>query len=152
MPSIKDQSTVNAIAQEFTSNGRNKTQAMLTIGYDDEYADSGVGQKSVYGNVRVIAAIKAIDDKIEQKYDSSRESLISKLMDIINKTTSTAKEITSAASLIGDFMGHKRDLAPNKAKEQAILARMSSEDKELALIASRVRTELEARKGLKIAN
>jgi len=63
MPSIKDQSTVQAIAREFIDNGRNKTQAMITIGYDPVYADSGCGQKSVYGNIRTIDAIKAIDEQ-----------------------------------------------------------------------------------------
>ena len=39
MPSIKDQSTVRALAREFCSNGRNATQALVTIGYSYKYAD-----------------------------------------------------------------------------------------------------------------
>lgn len=79
MPNIKDQSTVNAIARAFTSNGRNKTQGMITVGYDKAYADSGKGQKSVYGNIRVIEAIKAIDDKMTETLDHDRQQAISQL-------------------------------------------------------------------------
>ncbi len=73
MPNIKDQSTVEAIAREFTSNGRNKTRAMIAIGYDEAYSDSGKGHKSVYGNLRVIEAIKAIDDKTRAESVASRK-------------------------------------------------------------------------------
>ena len=60
MPSIKDESTVEAIAQEFTSNGRNKARALETIGYSKGYSNTqGIGV--VYSNLRVKQAIARID-------------------------------------------------------------------------------------------
>ncbi|KKM73897.1 hypothetical protein LCGC14_1405770 [marine sediment metagenome] len=60
MPSIKDQSTVEAIAREFTSNGRNEEEAMLTVGYSKSYARSGLGHR-IYADIRIKAAIARID-------------------------------------------------------------------------------------------
>ncbi len=62
MPSIKDESTVEAIARAFTSNGRKKQEALASIGYADSYAtESGRGCQVVFSNVRVKAAIARID-------------------------------------------------------------------------------------------
>ena len=60
MPSIKDQSTVEAIARGFIENKRNKYKGLLAAGYSDGYALT-CGQK-LYDNIRVIEAIKAIDE------------------------------------------------------------------------------------------
>lgn len=72
MPNIKDKSTVEAIAREFTSNGRNKTEALRTIGYKDSYCDNN-GTGVVYTNARVIEAIARIDADTGLKMDWSRE-------------------------------------------------------------------------------
>ena len=151
MPSIKDDSTVEAIAREFTSNGRNKAAAMRTIGYAESSCVSGQAQGDVYNNLRVKAAIKAIDDKRADKADITRELLVDKMYDIVNDNTSTKTERTRAASLIADMIGAKREAAPNKEREQALAARMSKEDREVAKLAARLRTEHEARKGIKLA-
>jgi hypothetical protein len=63
MPSIKDQSTVEAIAREYCSNGRDKANAMRTIGYAESSCKSGKAVGDVYGNLRVKDAIRAIDVK-----------------------------------------------------------------------------------------
>ena len=60
MPSIKDQSTVEAIAREYCSNGRNKLEALKTIGYKKSYYSTR-GISVVYSKVRVKAAIAEID-------------------------------------------------------------------------------------------
>lgn len=66
MPSIKDKSTVDKIARIFTSNGRDKTKALREVGYSESYCTTkGVGV--VYSSVRVIDAIRAIDDKAARK-------------------------------------------------------------------------------------
>ncbi len=62
IPSIKDESTVEAIAREFCSNGRKKQEALASIGYADSYAtESGRGCEVVFSNVRVKQAISRID-------------------------------------------------------------------------------------------
>ncbi len=73
MPNIKDQSTVNAIAREFTSNGRNAYKAMIVLGYSVNYADRRSAM--VLGSVGVKAAIAEIDAKIAKKQGRTVESL-----------------------------------------------------------------------------
>jgi len=72
MPSIKDQSTVNAIAREFTTNGRNKEAAMRKIGYAESSCKSGKAVKDVFGNLRVREAIEAIDRESQAKASKGR--------------------------------------------------------------------------------
>ena len=68
MPSIKQESTAEAIARAFTSNGRNEEQAMLTAGYSKTYARSGLGHR-IYSDIRVKAAIARIDEEARVKHD-----------------------------------------------------------------------------------
>ena len=76
MPSIKDQSTVNKIAEIFCGEGkRNKTQTLVKAGYTHGYAD-GQGQTVVFGNNRIIKAIKAIDTKNSQGIEHNRQIAI----------------------------------------------------------------------------
>lgn len=74
MPSIKDKSTVEAIARAFTSNGRNGEQALLSVGYSKAYARGGTSNK-LYSNVLVKAAIARIDEKSAVKQERTVESL-----------------------------------------------------------------------------
>ena len=78
MPNIRDQSTCEAIAREFCSNGRNKTEAMRTVGYKDGYCDNR-GTGIVYTNSRVIEAIRAIDAKSEAVLEHNRDIAIKEL-------------------------------------------------------------------------
>jgi len=62
MPSIKDKSTVEAIAREYCSNGRRKCKALETIGYSRAYSiEGGRGADVVFSNVRVKAEIARLD-------------------------------------------------------------------------------------------
>ncbi len=80
MPSIKDESTVEAIAQEFCSNGRCKQRALKAVKYKDSYAkESGRGCKVVFSNVRVKQAIARIDAKAQAKYEHNQEISVEKL-------------------------------------------------------------------------
>ena len=80
MPSIKDDSTVEAIAREFASNGRRKGIALQTVGYADSYSiEGGRGCDVVFHNVRVKAAIRRIDAKNEEKIEHTRNKSLQKL-------------------------------------------------------------------------
>jgi hypothetical protein len=83
MPNIKDQSTVEAIAREFCSNGRNKTEAMITVGYEETYANGGRGQGIVYGNEHVRDAISAIDGKRAGELEHNRATALELLHEAI---------------------------------------------------------------------
>ncbi len=69
MPCIKDKSTVQAIARAFTSKAmsRDKEKTLLEVGYTKSYARS-IGMR-IYERPEVIAAIKAIDDDVQVKYE-----------------------------------------------------------------------------------
>ncbi len=73
MPCIKDQSTVDKIAEVFCSNGRNREKAMVEVGYTPRYARSWCGQ--LWANPRLIAAIERIDSESQARsgydYDES---------------------------------------------------------------------------------
>ena len=75
MPSIKDESTVEAIAREFTSNGRNKERALKAIGYAESSCKSGKAVKDVFGNLRVKSAIARIDTRNMEEQDVTRETI-----------------------------------------------------------------------------
>ena len=78
MPNIKDQSTVEAIALEFTTNGRNKGEALKKIGYSEGYSNTQ-GIIVVYSNVRVIEAIAHLDAKTREKLEHNRDIAINLL-------------------------------------------------------------------------
>ena len=84
MPSIKDQTTVEAIAREYCNNGRNKTEALKAIGYSKSYYEGGRSAEVVWGNERVINAIKAIDAKTEAKFEHNRAIAIKLLTDNVS--------------------------------------------------------------------
>jgi len=84
------------------------------------------------------------------KADVTREQLIEKMYAIVTDPTSTKTEKVRAASLVADMIGAKREVAPNQEREQALMKAMSKEDRALAALAARLRTEDEARKGIKL--
>ncbi len=62
MPSIKDESTVEAIARAFCGETkRNKGNALRIVGYAESTCISGKALEDIYGHVRVKAAIARID-------------------------------------------------------------------------------------------
>ena len=95
MPSIKDASTVEAIAREYCSNGRYKARALETIGYSKGYSNTqGIGV--VYGNVRVKDAIARIDAKTTAKLDHDRTIAIA----ILNEALAIAREKHDSAGIV----------------------------------------------------
>ena len=114
MPNIKDQSTVQAIAREYCSNGRNKCEAMRKVGYKDSYCDNR-GTGIVYTNDRVIKAIRAIDEagaaqgeRTVQSIDSMQQAAYDLAMD--HNQPSAA---VSAAVAIARLYGMDKDTQAN---------------------------------------
>jgi hypothetical protein len=110
MPSIKDQSTVQAIAREYCSNGRCKVKALITIGYKERYANT-VGLKSVYDNIRVKEAIRVIDGAGAVKSETTVES-VQKMYQAaydLAKTTKQSSSMVSAATGIARLYGMDKD-------------------------------------------
>ncbi len=79
MPSIKDISTVDRIAEVFCGEGkRNKTETLRIVGYKDSYCDYH-GTTVVYSNSRVKQAIARIDAKHTAKSEWNREISLKQL-------------------------------------------------------------------------
>lgn len=92
MPSIKDITTVNAIAREYCKNGRCKGLALQAIGYADSYSiNGGRGCEVVFSNVQVINAIKTIDDANEVK-DKYNYSIAMRDLDLLISSLQTQAE------------------------------------------------------------
>jgi len=89
-----------------------------------------------------LAAIKSIKVSKTENKDGNREYTTTNF-ELYNKE--------SALEKLGRYLGIFKDNAPNQEKEAAIVARMSDEDKELARLLTRIRTEEEARKGIKLS-
>ncbi len=122
MPSIKDKLTVRAIAREYCSNGRNKEQAMRTIGYAESSCKSGKAVKDVYGNLRVSAAIAVIDDKSAEKQQRTIQSIdemFQKAYDIA-KTANQPAAMNGSATGIARLYGLDKDASADKDEQQEL--------------------------------
>jgi len=126
----------------------NGTQAAIRAGYSPRTANEQAAQLLAKLSVKeYLAELRA---EIAAKVDVTREQLIEKMYDIVTDPTSTKTEKVRAASLVADMIGAKREVAPNQEREQALMKAMSKEDRALAALAARLRTEDEARKGIKL--
>jgi hypothetical protein len=123
--------------------------------YRDAYPECKSGHDVCACKLLRIAKIKEriaeIMAEIVAEIDITREMLVKEAMAIAQDPNATKTEKTRALSLVADMIGAKREAAPNKEKEQALAARMTKEERELAVLAARLRTEQEARKGIKLA-
>ncbi len=70
MPSIKDKSTVDAIAREFCSNDRSKAKALMAVGYSRFYSERQ--GKKLFNNVQLNEAIAKIDKETSEILDWNR--------------------------------------------------------------------------------
>lgn len=141
MPSIKDESTVEALARAFTSNGRKQEQAMIDVGYTKNYASSYCGV--MWDNTSLIAAIARIDAKTEEKLDLSRAGQHEKLQDAYNiaEKAKNPAAMTGAIREQNEMLGFHRDKAPNQEKVDEILARMTDEEIATRRIVAKMRTD-----------
>ncbi len=84
MPSIKDESTVDKIAEIFCGEGkRNKAVTLRAIGYADSTCVSGTCREKIYENIRVKAAIARIDATNQAKADYNYDKAMLELNELI---------------------------------------------------------------------
>jgi len=118
---------------------------MVTVGYAPSYARDGRGHK-LRANVRVKAAIKAIDDELAAESKFSRELQLKRLDSLLEMAIGQ-QNVTAGKACIAeqnDMLGYHRDNAPNAERELAKLERASEEERKLAVLAARLRTEEES--------
>jgi len=107
---------INAIATEYLTNGFDKVKALVSVGYALSYAQHAFDD--IFSNVQLIAEIDRIQAKTAIKADVSRDYLIKKLQNIIEKSDANDGDIIRAASGIADLCGFKRENAPNEERER----------------------------------
>ena len=73
MPSILNPETVDLIADNYCTNGFNKTKAMVDADYSPKYADTGHAHRIVFGNIRVKEAIAKKIADIKEKTVATRQ-------------------------------------------------------------------------------
>ena len=115
MPNIKDKSTVNAIAREFTSNGRNKTSALKAVGYKSSYYLGGRSDKAVWGNERVREAIAKIDAETAKK--ASRT--VQQLDDMYAEDRTLARDLKQPSAAVSAVTGIARLYGMDKNADTA---------------------------------
>ncbi|KKN16745.1 hypothetical protein LCGC14_0972820 [marine sediment metagenome] len=105
MPSITNQETVDAIAQEYCTNGLIKSKALKAVGYTNRYAETR-GLK-LYDNVRVKAAIAKVlaklaaqtaftTDVAQSEYEQARQLALK-----CNQPSAAVSATTGKARLYG---------------------------------------------------
>ena len=120
MPSIKDKTTVDAIAREYCSNGRDKAQAMRTIGYAESCCKSGKAVGCVYGNVRIKDAIARIDAKITEEQGVTIKTIDNMYTSAyaMAQQTKNASAMATAATGRARLYGMDKDAHDDKQAEQ----------------------------------
>jgi hypothetical protein len=78
MPTISDPNVVQAIAREYISNGRDKSAALITVGYKPSYALSGKGT-ILYEKQTVKDAIDRIEADLARHVDVTPDEIIARL-------------------------------------------------------------------------
>lgn len=81
---------------------------------------------------KIIAEKQRIQAGINEKIEITIEECVESLALDIRANDTNKRDKYKAMDLLGDFMGWKRDKAPNAEKQTAMLERMSSETKRLA--------------------
>ena len=99
-----------------------------------------------YENIRkpkIIAEKQRIQAETVEKLNIDRDYCIKQARDIL-ETSKVERNRLTAISLLADFIGAKRDTAPNAEAEAAKLARLTAEDRKLAEESAQRRTAEEA--------
>ena len=144
MPSIKDESTVEAIAIAFTSNGRNEEQGMLKVGYSKTYARSGLGHR-IYSDIRVkqaIARIDAVQAQIGHRTVENIDRMYQAAHDIARtqkNPTAMATNITGIARLYGldkdnDVGDTPQSITPEQIEFYRCMAQAATKDQVAYLV------------------
>lgn len=114
MPNINDDSTVEAVARAFTSNGRVKMNALMEVGYNKRYSRT-CGLK-IYDNIRVKAAIARIDAKTWAKSVKSRKQRQEFWSDVM-ETAPNMSDKLRASELLGKSEADFTETVINRSED-----------------------------------
>jgi len=138
MPSIREQSTVTALATAFLANGRMQEQAMLEVGYSKNYARKYCGQ--LWADTRLRAEIDRIqadmskDSNLKIKTRLERQAYWSNTMDgkdsSGNDLTCTMADKLRASELLGKSEADFVDVVRGENKVLAINVNVKGDEHE----------------------
>lgn len=111
MPDVRDDSTVEALAGMFCSNGRKREEAMWAVGYSKAYARSYCGQ--MWANPRLKAAIARLDAKQGAKQARTVENLDEMYQEAYN----TSKGLNQPSAMVSAVTGIARLYGMDKDNE-----------------------------------
>jgi len=120
----------------------NGVKSARKAGYKGSYGTLNQVARENLQKPLIIAEKQRIQAKTAKKVEKNRDYCIARAVDILEHSDNERNRLT-ALSLLADFIGAKRDNAPNAEREQAKLARMDDETKrvaqQLALLLTRKR-------------
>ncbi len=132
MPSVREDSTVEALARAFCGEAkRSKGEAMRIVGYAESSCKSGQAMKDVYDNLRVksaIARIDAVQAQIGHRTVENLDSMYQKGFDVAEtqkNPTGMATNTTGIARLYGmdrdAGAGHEDKIPPMTEEDRKVL-------------------------------
>ena len=123
---LKQKRFIENYANPASDTYSNATRSYLKAGYKNTGNVMQCACRCLH-NVKVSEQIASYTAENKQKTDISRDYLIDKLKNIIEKPKTTDRDIVSSASLIADLCGFKRESAPNREKLAEIQQRTAKE-------------------------
>ena len=114
MPNICNNETIETIAENYCSNSFNKSQALITTGYDEAYAKSGTGLK-IYDNLRVKAAIAKRMALNCAKIDVTVKFIVEKLL--LGLTLAEEKKDLVAIARFTELLGRYKAMFTEKIQQ-----------------------------------
>ena len=141
----KQQSFVQYYADVGSGTYNNGTQSAKKAGYSMKTANEQAAR--LLANVSIKEAIAVYKAGIAVKLELTREAQHKKLQQALQMAieTKSAAAMTSAIREQNEMLGYHRDKAPNTEREAARLARMTDEERKLAELAAKLRTEAESK-------
>lgn len=132
MPTISDKNTVKAVAKAFVNNGRNKEEALVSVGYKKSYARSQ--GKQLWERPTVIEAILREERRLAALIDVSTSEVIKELRRYAFKddadaiTEANTGDRLRALELLGkhkamfkDVVQDGRDRAPRPESDEQVI-------------------------------
>lgn len=138
MPTINDPNVVRAIAREYCTNGHNKPQALITVGYKPSYANGGKGT-GLYQKEPIKKAIEAFekDMRLSSEMTVEKVQAMYKEMYDLSKTNNQPSAGVSAVTGIARLYGMDKDASQDKQDAPPLTADELKEYMEAAKVVTK---------------
>ena len=114
------QEKADKIASVYCTNGYKKTEALLTVGYSETYAKSGLGSK-LYDNILIKRAIAGLQAKLAQKTTYTQEIGLAKLLHAYDVAEAHHQPAAMVSAIIGANRMHGYDKDAGQGEKTIII-------------------------------